>query len=877
MFGGNALRRAWQFLGGGPSVGIFLATTAGALAYLAQLNMRYAVRDWLVWRLLPLWAWTLALNVGLVVSGAAVLRWLVPRAKVSVVERLTLSFGLGMALFALLMFGGGALGLFHGWFAVALLVFLAGLGFCEFRALWRQAAREAEVLRQWTLGQRTLFALALGFTALMLTLVYLQALTPNSFNFDAIWYHVPIAQDYARLGRIVPFFGDNHRAYPHLASLFHTFALLVPGLHPEPLRWMLMLHIEFSMVVWRMAGMVAIAIYLLGGRRVPGLAAVFFLFPSIFIYDQNIGGSADHLLGASAAPIFLALAYTLPRFHLRWALVTGILAGVHILSKYQAMYMVFAVAMAMFLRFTFFLVAELVARSKRGAASRLARLRVGSKKLWGAPIMILGAALLVSSPHFIKNAVFYQNPVYPFLSRVFPSSFDDWERPAEMEQEEEEERELTFADDDEFETEGVLGGDDEAGDELEADLEGARTSPDTTSDAGVPGKKKNGKARLAARAAPKKKRPPYDFIYRSRAFSFSPQGDSPLEKLVWVHKIFADWSFLPANRGLTSQKPYMGALFTLLLPVLLFLRGASRLWLGVGVSYLAFMAWGLSNANDRYLLAFLSVPMGVAAALLVRAFEAGKLARLGTVLLVLVQLVWGFDAPFEYGGQRLADAVSMVKSGYRSPADDTRFRHRWPERQITEKLPEDAVVLGRYFKSLLGINRTMLNTHADIQTYINFKQLSNVRDFWQVCHDRGITHLLYPEGQRQPTRAQDTILFDALVEATPDKKKISGNWLATLSDEPPEDTGPLWVYVKGVREYKDGIYPVQKLSRDSRAPRPKGTEPLAEFNGASVPELLTKASALYVSAKSMRGYDSELTSHEFRKVESFRGVEIWLK
>src|SRR5690606_12605989 len=39
--------------------------------------------------------------------------------------------------------------------------------------------------------------------------------------------------------------------------------------------------------------------------------------------------------------------------------------------------------------------------------------------------------LVVSSPHFIKNAIYYQNPIYPFAQHLFPSSFDDWKRPSD--------------------------------------------------------------------------------------------------------------------------------------------------------------------------------------------------------------------------------------------------------------------------------------------------------------------------------------------------------------------------------------------------------------------------------------------------------------
>jgi hypothetical protein len=616
---------------------------------------------------------------------------------------------------------------------------------------------------------------------------------------------------------------------------------------PLPLKWMLMLHLEFAMVVWRIVGVAALGQYLLGDRRVSGLGAVFFLFPSIFIYDQNIGGSADHVLGAAAVPIFLGLARTLPRFHLRWAVVTGVAAGVHILTKYQAVYMVFVVAVLVLLRLAYFAIVPAFAwvRRKWGVhRGGLGHALLPRRNFWVAPFLILGAALLVSSPHFIKNAVFYQNPVYPFLSRLFPSSFDDWEPP-------------------------------------ERDKNPGRTR---SKDAQRSHKAKTSRPSLSdepSGSPPTGPKKPYDFRFRPRTHDFAPQGDSKLEKLVWANKTFLDWPFVPGNRSLTEQRSYMGALFTLLLPVLLFLRRAGRIWLALLATYLAFLIWGLTNANDRYLLAFLTLPMGVAAALLVRSWEHGPLARLGTICLVAVQVVWGFDAPFFYGGQRLNDAVALLRSGYSGAKDEKRFPYRRSERQLSDSLPKDAVVLGRYYKDLVGIDRTMLNTHAPIQTYVDFAKLTSVRDFWQICHDRGITHLLYPDGQRQPVRAQEAVLFDALVEASEEKRRMHGVVIAELGDEPPAETGPFYVYVRGMREYDDGVYPVQKLGLDHRQPRPKKPvvpwRPAKNTTREGLEELFELSSALYVQTKVLRPDESALMNERFRKVESFGSVQVWLR
>src|SRR5205823_946597 len=134
----------------------------------------------------------------------------------------------------------------------------------------------------------------IAFGVLCLGLLYLQCLTPEGISYDARWYHLPIAQDYAREGRIVPFPADYPRCYPHLSSLIHTWGFLVPGLS-APLRWMLALHSEFCLFLWTLAGVAAGVAWLVEKTRVNGAWVAFFLFPGIFVYDSHIGGGADHV------------------------------------------------------------------------------------------------------------------------------------------------------------------------------------------------------------------------------------------------------------------------------------------------------------------------------------------------------------------------------------------------------------------------------------------------------------------------------------------------------------------------------------------------------------------------------------------------------
>lgn len=853
-----------------------IVSLCGASFFLKRVDQNYPVAEWLIWPLLHLVVLSVVFYASLVAAGNAALKRIVDVEELPTSERLVHSMVLGLGIFALLMYIVGAIGGYGAWFGFLLPTILFMVGARDLPAWYRSVRLRYERRPRLSVGSKIFSGLAMAFGGYMLALLYLSSFTPASFNFDAIWYHVPIAQDYAREGRIVPFYGDNHRAYPHLASFLHTWALLVPGIKELPLRWMLMLHLELGSVVWRVIGAAAVARWLLNGRIVPGLWAVFFLFPSIFIYDQNVAGSADHVLGMTAASLFLAVGRSMKRLDARYLAVAGVAAGCHILTKYQAIYLVVATAGVVAAR-----VVWLISRRLRKDEEALSW-----RQLIQGPLLIVVVALVVSSPHFIKNAIYYQNPIYPFAQHFFPSSFDDWERPNVPKPVGAQTRASSSL----FGHIGLLGHDvlslkrspdATAQDAGEAEL---GDDADLDSDAGLDGdvgsiKPARRRVKAQATAEPLEDSPEetdWDFRYSSRSFSFLPQGDHFVERFIWVQRTFLDWSFETGNRHLTSKRPYMGSLFTLLLPLLLLLRGTRRLWFGFAFCYLAFFTWGMSNANDRYLLSFLSLLIGMSGALLVRGWHLGLMARIGMIALVAVQLMWGGDAPWVYADKRLDEAADLIKSGY-SGRTERRLNYFGSAAALTAAFPEDALILGRYFKANLGFDRAMLNTHRPIQSYIDFRKLKNPRDLWQICKDRGVTHLLYPEGRRKPTVVQEIVLFDALAEISEDRKKVAGNVIVRLSDQPPVQTEKFKVLVKGIKEYQDGLFDVHALKIEDGRKIEAPVRTKRALTSKNVEKLLEKADAVYLRGNSLPGDKDDVLEREFKRVERFGSLNVWLR
>ncbi|RYZ03125.1 MAG: hypothetical protein EOO73_28875 [Myxococcales bacterium] len=777
------------------AAGVAAASICGYGAYYfgAAVDRYYPIHTWLLWRVAPIWGYALLLNASAVAFGALLVRRLLGEREIPALERLLQSMMLGLVAFVLALYVAGFVGLFKPWLAVALPLAFLVAGERDGRALlhellaWRRSVPNPGGL------ERTLGSLALLFGGACVVFLYLEALNVSAINFDASWYHFPIAQDYARVGRIIAFPGENHRAYPHLTSMLHTWALLVPGLKRLPQHWMLSLHLEFCIVLWRLVGAAALARWMLGGRDVRGLWAAFFLFPSIFVYDQAIGGSADHFLGFFAAPALLAAARALKSFDARWCALLGAALGGHMLVKYQAAYLIFALGGATVVALVVLGVKHFLASSRILPNANAPSLRVA---LRGALSIALVAAL-VSSPHFGKNAVFYHNPFYPFAQRIFKGTTPKHE----------------------------------PGFYTESKTEGA----------------------------------------------FKPRYTG-LKRQAWALGRVMTYSFETANRNLTKHRPYMGSLFSLLLPCLLVVRGRKRVLFSAGVATLAMMVWANTAANDRYLLGFYDLCIGTALALMVKVWDLGWVARSGLSVVVLLQLFWGGDAMLVYGKKQLDAGVSLIVDGWSEQSDD-RLHAKDTQQKLTKATPANAVILSRNYKGLLGLDRLVLSDIRSSQDYVNYSNLPDPRSFYELLRARGITHLLYPRGDRRPGRWNNTLLFAEVFKLGKNTRRFSKLMLTELPSEAPPPSRPYLVLVGGQREYPDGIYRLEQLDVDYRdpslfSPKPK---PLRSASKGAAREVLAEVRAVITCRGRLpRGFSKDMLS-DFEAQESFDGCEYYLR
>ncbi|MFL5304764.1 MAG: hypothetical protein ACJ8F1_06100 [Polyangia bacterium] len=357
-------------------------------------NRFIPLHNWLFFRYLGIWALVALFAVSSWAAGLRLLSRLLPDPP-HLGERLLWGFALGVLTFFAGIFAGGVVGLYGVVFFFAWPALLLAWGA---PAAWRELRRARRHLRRF--GFRLFLprgpADAAGAVLLIVgcLAVYLQVLTPNNVGADSVWYHLPIAEHYVAAGAIRPFReGWYNGTLPQLASILYTWAFQAPGGLFEHMA--LSAHLEFALFVATLAG-IAVLVRRLVGARAPFAGGLMFLFPGFLVYDSNLIIGADHVLAFWAPPLALAAIRWGRTFGRREAILTGLLTGAALLTKYHALLF-------------------LVPLSLWAVASAVRHRRVGPLLVWG------GVAVAVWAPHWAKNWLFYADPFFPMLHRWLPS------------------------------------------------------------------------------------------------------------------------------------------------------------------------------------------------------------------------------------------------------------------------------------------------------------------------------------------------------------------------------------------------------------------------------------------------------------------------
>jgi hypothetical protein len=261
---------------------------------------------------------------------------------------------------------------------------------------------------QTPFGLSSVELLAGAFGVVCLLLLVVQVIDPQNVNFDSRWYHLRVAERYALKGGLVQTpEGDQLLTLPQVASWIYTWAFMAP-LRSFDDKLILALHLELACVIGTLALIPPVTRVLIptlkrSSTRLTWVAL--FFFPSIFIYDTGLMGGADHIVALWGLAVPLALWQARDRGgYASWALV-GVLS-VGLLSKYTSVYLLVPLV-PLFL-------ADWALRWRRAGKSFTPSQRLG-------PLVGAGVGLVLTSPYWLRNWIWYGNPVYPSMARIFPN------------------------------------------------------------------------------------------------------------------------------------------------------------------------------------------------------------------------------------------------------------------------------------------------------------------------------------------------------------------------------------------------------------------------------------------------------------------------
>jgi hypothetical protein len=257
------------------------------------------------------------------------------------------------------------------------------------------------------------------------------------------------------------------------------------------------------------------------------------------------------------------------------------------------------------------------------------------------------------------------------------------------------------------------------------------------------------------------------------------------------------FAFLPHDwNRFHRDVPVFGFLFTLSLPVLLFVRRSGRIWVLAIGTMIGVFVWYWTYHQDRYLQALLPWMVASTSATLMLAWSSGRLARLGVVALVASQLIWGGDVPFlpthgMIGDVPIKRTIELLSASFRGDAKALKTHTGYEE--IAAALPANAVVLMHEEYLRLGIQRRFVGDSQRWQGAIDYVYLGAPGNVFDQLVKLGVTHLLWKRDSsinREITVAGELVFFDFALHHALGRKDFNDHTVAEMPKQRPAD-GPL--------------------------------------------------------------------------------------
>ena len=297
-------------------------------------------------------------------------------------EELAFSIMLGTGTLALSLLGIGLVGLLKPLPIAILMILLVGL-------TRRQASRLSEALKEGvraTTATRTRWIIALSFCVLAGLMVVRTATPPH--NFDEAIYHLSVSKLFAEQGRVYPVYDNLAGNMPFLIQMIYVFCLIVKA------------DIAAKLFSLFLALITALALYGFCARfltRRTGVVAMFAFFGSGMAVEVAVTARIDISLSGM---LFLAAYAMMVYFETKqrgWLYLSAMLSGFGLGIKHTAGIWLLLIG-AMFLVESFL----------RKRESLLGVIKQG--------LLYVAIVVALVSPWYLKNLVWFHNPLYPFIT-----------------------------------------------------------------------------------------------------------------------------------------------------------------------------------------------------------------------------------------------------------------------------------------------------------------------------------------------------------------------------------------------------------------------------------------------------------------------------
>jgi 4-amino-4-deoxy-L-arabinose transferase-like glycosyltransferase len=296
-------------------------------------------------------------------------------------EQLAFCFFLGTGVVGLLVLFLGLMGLLRGWPILAMLLLALVLTRRDVAEVWQCLVR----------ATRTAFAtheariISIAFMGFIALLVVRTLVPPHTA--DELIYHLPVPQRFVQEGRILPLYDNSLGNMPFLLHMIYTVFMLAGS------------DIAAKLFSLFLAIATAVLLYAFCCRfitRHVGVIALFAFFASGMIVELAVTTRIDvSLAGMLFACTYAMINYLTTRSR-AWLWLSAVFAGFSLGIKHTAALWIFLVG-----------ILYLVETIKQ---------RETIPKVLQYGVLYTLLAVAVASPWYIKNAVWFHNPIYPFVT-----------------------------------------------------------------------------------------------------------------------------------------------------------------------------------------------------------------------------------------------------------------------------------------------------------------------------------------------------------------------------------------------------------------------------------------------------------------------------